>query len=289
MQQELTASQEECVLHTEKASQLEEALSQVQSEHAICMSQKALEQLVAALKEELEESRKRADEMQSLEAELKEDVQEAVREKSSAEEVAKSLQAHLEQKESELRHRQDELEEAAKAFNDAKKETRKLHLELEAKIALQTEKTELEEYAKLMQEELNAAQEENEMWQQKLSSGEEKMAFARSLFQKAIASEESRETELKEEVQEAVGEQRLAEEAVKSLQTRFKGEDEQHALQEARLQAKADEIEKAAKAATHAEEEAKKLRSEKQGTFFACFLLRRGWPFAWLFPHLLCS
>ena len=143
-----------------------------------------------------------------------------------------------------------------------------------------------------MRQELNAVQDESVMWQQKLSSSENRMAFARSRFQKAIASEEemeSRETELKEEVQEAVGEQRLAEEAVKSLQTRFKGEDEQHALQEARLQAKADEIEKAAKAATHAEEEAKKLRSEKQGTFFACFLLRRSWPFAWLFPHLLCS
>ena len=129
MQQELTASQAECVLHTEKASQLEEALSQVQSEHAICMSQKALEQLVAALKEELEESRKRADEMQSLEAELKEDVQEAVREKSSAEEMAKSLQARLEQKENELRRRQDERREAAKAATDAEEEAKKLRSE----------------------------------------------------------------------------------------------------------------------------------------------------------------
>ncbi|CAK9112933.1 unnamed protein product [Durusdinium trenchii] len=167
-----------------KAEQMQKELNRHRSEsdgleHRAEMMQQELRQELAAAQEQcvfwqqmvgsdteeadlrgLEESRKGADEMQSREAELKEEVQEAVEEKRSAEEVAKSLQARLEQKEKELRRRQDEREEAAKAATDAEEETQKLRLELEAKIALQTEKTELEVYAKLMQEELNAAQAE---------------------------------------------------------------------------------------------------------------------------------
>ncbi|CAK9112939.1 unnamed protein product [Durusdinium trenchii] len=216
----------------QKVSQVEALLRNFNSEY-----QKDVKGHLSTLTEKFDKSRQELAEAERKETEIKKEVEEAVRGRRSAEEVAESLQAQLRQK------------------DDADEEARKSQSE---KQGLQTDQTELEKKTELMRQELNAVQDESVMWQQKLSSSENRMAFARSRFQKAIASEEemeSRETELKEEVQEAVGEQRLAEEAVNSLQARLEQKENE-------LRQRQDKLKETAKAATDAEEETQKLRLE---------------------------
>ena len=216
----------------QKVSQVEALLRNFNSEY-----QKDVKGHLSTLTEKFDKSRQELAEAERKETEIKKEVEEAVRGRRSAEEVAESLQAQLRQK------------------DDADEEARKSQSE---KQGLQTDQTELEKKTELMRQELNAVQDESVMWQQKLSSSENRMAFARSRFQKAIASEEemeSRETELKEEVQEAVGEQRLAEEAVNSLQARLEQKENE-------LRQRQYKLKETAKAATDAEEETQKLRLE---------------------------
>ena len=299
---------------------LSPALEQKGASEKWLLAHKVLEQEVAALKEGLEESRQRNHEMESQETEWKQAVQEAVEEKRSAEEGAKLLQAQLQRKENELRRSQDEIEEAAKAADDAQEEGRKLlseasqllHAQLQQKenelrrsqdeleevakaatdaeearkatMAMQSDQTELEQEAELVQQEPSAVlsqQQHEQSAVQQAQAEASKLRLEMEDAQKVSESATVREDRLEAKVLKIQEDMFLSEGKHKEAQ--FEGRLEQHKFEEECLMlkkllatseqdfaarqgvsatARQDEIEEAVKAANDAQEEDRKLLSE---------------------------